>query len=112
MAVANAQWGFMIIWEFYVRLDSKIQFEEAYGPEGEWAQFFRQGEGYVGTELCSDVRNPNRYVTLDFWQSRSAYERFRDQHLEQYQVIDQKCQAMTEKEVALGTYERIRGPDS
>jgi hypothetical protein len=50
-------------------------------------------------------------VTLDFWQSRSAYERFRDQHLEQYQVIDQKCQTMTEKEVALGTYERIGGPD-
>ena len=26
-------------------------FERVYGPEGEWAEFFRRGQGYVGTEL-------------------------------------------------------------
>jgi hypothetical protein len=26
-------------------------FEQAYGSEGEWAQFFKQGRGYIGTEL-------------------------------------------------------------
>ena len=33
-------------------------FERAYGPEGEWAQFFREGRGYVGTELLHDVESP------------------------------------------------------
>ena len=27
------------------------EFERVYGRVGEWAEFFRQGEGYVGTEL-------------------------------------------------------------
>ena len=27
------------------------QFEDVYGPEGEWARFFRGGCGYIGTEL-------------------------------------------------------------
>ena len=28
-------------------------FEAVYGPEGAWAQFFRSGEGYIGTELLA-----------------------------------------------------------
>jgi hypothetical protein len=35
-------------------------FEEVYGPGGEWEQFFRQGDGYVGTELLRDVELPGR----------------------------------------------------
>src|SRR5207253_1570423 len=27
------------------------EFERVYGMEGEWAEFFRQGRGYIGTEL-------------------------------------------------------------
>ena len=40
-------------------------FEEAYGPDGEWAQFFRQGDGYIGTELLHDVEEPGRYLVID-----------------------------------------------
>ena len=41
----------------------------AYGPDGEWAQFFRQGAGYIGTELLRDVEEPDRYLVIDRWES-------------------------------------------
>ena len=48
-------------------------FERAYGADGEWAQFFRQGPGYVGTELLRDVEIPGRYLVVDRWESAEAY---------------------------------------
>ena len=30
-------------------------FERAYGPEGEWAQFFGQGPGFIGTEIVEGI---------------------------------------------------------
>ena len=41
-----------------LRRDGIEQFERVYGPEGDWAQFFRTGRGYVGTELLRDVEIP------------------------------------------------------
>ena len=43
---------------FSYDVDDIEQFERVYGPEGEWAQFFRTGRGYVGTELLRDVEIP------------------------------------------------------
>src|SRR5207302_442607 len=44
-------------------------FEGVYGPNGEWARFFRQGAGYIGTELLRDVEEFDRYVVIDRWES-------------------------------------------
>jgi heme-degrading monooxygenase HmoA len=43
-------------------------FEAAYGSDGEWAQFFRQGAGYIGTELLRDIEEPDRYIVIDRWE--------------------------------------------
>ncbi|MGI8421332.1 MAG: antibiotic biosynthesis monooxygenase family protein [Gaiellaceae bacterium] len=52
------------------------EFEQIYGPEGEWAQFFRSGAGYIGTELLRDVEIDRRYVVIDRWDSVEAYGAF------------------------------------
>jgi len=49
------------------------EFERVYGTEGEWAAFFRQGRGYIGTELLRDVEAPSRYLVIDRWESADAY---------------------------------------
>ena len=60
------------------------EFERVYGPEGEWTGFFRRGAGYVGTELLRDVETPGRYLVIDRWESREAYQAFVDANRDEY----------------------------
>jgi heme-degrading monooxygenase HmoA len=102
-----ADWGLVVIWEFYALPGCETRFERVYGPEGEWAQLFKSGVGYVGSELNRDCNVPRRYVTLDFWSSRAAYDKFREANLPEYELLDQRCQPLTERETELGCLERI-----
>jgi heme-degrading monooxygenase HmoA len=97
----------MIAWEFRPKAGAAERFEEVYGPEGLWARFFAQGEGYVGTELNRDLKDPRRYLTLDLWVSKAAYDKFRADHAAEYQAIDAQCEALTEHEAELGRFERL-----
>ena len=97
-------WQFLVIWEFEVKPGKEKLFEQIYGPEGDWAQLFRQGQGYCGTKLSCDFDEPCRYVTLDFWESQVDYETFKLQHAAEYKAIDQKCEALTEKEREIGKF--------
>jgi heme-degrading monooxygenase HmoA len=103
----DTNWKYAILWEFHVIPEFQSQFEHVYGPDGDWAHFFRSGNGYFGTELIRDETNPDRYVTLDLWSSRADYESFRKQYADEYHRIDQSCERMTNNERALGTFERV-----
>ena len=103
----ESRWGFVTVWEFRPRPGMELEFERVYGPSGTWAQLFAQGEGFVGTELNRDFRDSSRYLTMDFWVSRKAFEAFRDAHVAAYQVIDKECEALTAEEKALGMFERL-----
>jgi hypothetical protein len=43
-------------------------------------------------------------VTLDFWKSKEAYDKFRKQHLPEYKALDKKCEASTESEREIGNF--------
>lgn len=98
--------GFVIIWEFRIRPAKRRAFARAYGPDGEWAKFFRKGKGYLGTELIRDGNQPNRYVTLDYWISHKHYEIFKKQNRKMYEIIDEKCEALTTQESEIGQFSR------
>lgn len=98
---------YLVIWEFRVLRGKEDQFEQAYGPKGVWADFFRTGEGYLGTELVRDATLPGRYVTLDFWTSQKLYEQFRAQNAARYESIDAECEAMTGSEMEIGRFARV-----
>jgi heme-degrading monooxygenase HmoA len=97
-------WGHVIIWEFQVQAGMEKQFEEVYGPKGDWARLFSQDGAYLGTELIRDLKTTCRYVTLDYWSSEQAYDDFRNRYLDEYKAIDQKCGAMTEDEREIGRF--------
>ena len=99
--------GFVIVWEFYVTATKRRRFERIYGPDGVWAQFFRRAPEYHGTELIRDSSMPGRYLTLDHWTSRGAYEKFKRACAADYKAIDRKCEALTQKEVEIGRFERL-----
>ena len=102
--------AYLVIWEFRVRPGMESRFEEVYGPEGAWAQLFRTGDGFTGTELHRDAHIARRYITLDFWNSEQAYRRFRQQNAARYQAIDAECEAMTESEAEMGSFSRVGSP--
>jgi len=98
---------FSAVWEFCVRTDRRRAFEKIYGPEGNWARLFSRGDGYIRTELIRDPKTTGRYVTVDFWKSRQAFERFKKQNLAAYQALDKKCNSLTESEKLMGEFEAM-----
>lgn len=95
---------FIIAWAFIVKPECRHEFERAYGAHGDWVRLFNTADGYIKTELHRDPENPARYITLDFWISRSQYESFREQAKSQYSEIDAKCERFTEDEQLLGEF--------
>jgi len=95
---------YVVIWEFRVSPSHRDAFEQAYGPKGEWAQFFRQYGEYRGTQLLYDGK---RYMTVDSWSNKSAYDAFRSRHAQQYSAIDARCEAYTVGETLIGAFETL-----
>ena len=89
---------FVTLWEFEVKPGCEELFERAYGPEGEWVRLFRQDARYRGTRLLRDAGRERVYVTLDEWESREAYETFRERWAAEYGEIDRKCEGLTLRE--------------
>ncbi len=83
------------------------EFEDAYGPNGEWAQFFRQGQGYIGTELLRDVDEVDRYIVIDRWESAEAYTAFLNEYRDEYLRRSDESRFYYVQELRLGTFENI-----
>jgi heme-degrading monooxygenase HmoA len=83
------------------------EFERVYGPEGEWARFFRRGPGYIGTELLHDVEAPGRYVVIDRWESAEAYNAFVAEHREEYMRRVDETALHYAQELRIGTFENV-----
>jgi len=99
--------SYVIAWEFEVKRGKEKEFERMYGPRGEWARLFAKGKGYKGTELLRDKERKRRYVTIDRWESRGAFERFRKKHAKEYVRMDARGVGLTAKERKMGEFEGI-----
>jgi heme-degrading monooxygenase HmoA len=85
-------------------------FERAYGPDGDWAAFFRQSSGFIGTELLRDVEAPGRYVVIDRWETAQAYNDFAAAHREQYMRRVDDTRFHYDQELRFGTFENVWSP--
>ena len=97
----------MIALVFSYDVRDAAEFERAYGPEGEWAAFFRRGRGYVGTELLRDVEAPGRYLVVDRWESAEAYNSFVAEHREEYMERVDATAFHHDSELRFGTFETL-----
>jgi|HubBroStandDraft_1064217.scaffolds.fasta_scaffold03106_2 quinol monooxygenase YgiN len=98
---------YLVIWEFQVKPETKLAFEQAYGPEGDWARLFRQCPDYRGTQLVRDTDRPGRYLTFDRWTSRATFDQFKQAHRADYDAFDQRCAALTDDESLIGEFELL-----
>jgi heme-degrading monooxygenase HmoA len=92
------------VWEFQARPESEAKFEQYYAAEGEWVKLFRRAPGYVETRLLKDRAMPGRYLTIDRWESEESFQAFRAQFAREYEELDRHCEALTQRERAIGVF--------
>ena len=97
----------MIALVFSYEVRDPTEFESTYGPDGEWAEFFKRGAGYIGTELLRDVELPGRYVVIDRWESAEAYNAFSAEHRDEYMRRVDDSAFRYRQELRLGTFESV-----
>jgi heme-degrading monooxygenase HmoA len=83
------------------------EFERAYGPDGDWSQFFAGARGFIGTELLRDVEAPGRYLVIDRWESADAYNAFAADHREEYMRRVDDTRFYYDQELRFGTFENV-----
>ncbi len=99
----------MIALVFRYEVREPEEFERVYGPDGEWAQFFRRGRGYIGTELLRDVEEPDRYLVIDRWESAEAYSAFLAEHGDEHLRRADEARLHYVQELRFGTFENVWG---
>lgn len=96
---------FVALWEFEVKPGYEEKFEKVYGAEGAWAELFARDTAYRGTRLVKDLERERVYLTLDFWETRETYEKFKKENAVQYEGIDRACDGLTVCEKRVGEYQ-------
>ena len=93
---------FIIVWEYIVSEGKETEFEKIYGSNGEWVRLFKLARGYLGTELFRDLNHSRHYITIDRWDSLSAFASFKEEYQNEYEAIDARCEFLTEHEINIG----------
>ncbi len=91
---------YVIVWEFQVSPERLAAFERAYGPDGDWAAFFKRSDAYRGAELLRAQRG-------DRWDSRQAYQDFNERFDAEYAALDERLAELCDLEVCLGKFEAV-----
>ena len=98
---------YIIIWEYQVLPEKQTDFEKIYAVNGAWAELFKKGNGYLGTELIHSTEHPAQYLTVDRWDSQENYESFLLQHKAEYENLDSQCEGLTERKSCLGKFSHL-----
>ena len=98
---------YVIIWEYRVKRGKQSEFEKIYSSNGAWTKLFQKEPGYLGTTFIRDTHDPQRYLTIDRWASKEAYENFLQQRENEYKALDATCQDLTEQESRLGNWNSV-----
>lgn len=94
-----------VIWQFIVKAEAVTQFEQAYGPEGAWANLFKRYPGFTRTSLLRDSSRPPTYLTIDAWESRGQRDAMLADAKAEYAALDTEFAGWTDSEIELGVFE-------
>ena len=83
------------IWEYDVVSSARAEFEQAYGPDGAWAQLFASSNGFRGTELFASSTSPDRYLTIDRFDDAAAWDDLQATLGEEYRLLDAELEHLT-----------------
>jgi hypothetical protein len=98
---------YVTVWRYAVPSQHEAEFRRAYGPAGEWVEFFRTSPQYRWTTLV-ELDEPGGYLTVDAWDDAASYHGFLDEHRGRYRRLDERFEALTSSETLVG---RGEAPD-
>jgi hypothetical protein len=93
-----------IVWEFRVPSASRSDFEKAYGPDGPWAALFRKATAFIEVRLLRCSEHDERYLTIDRWDTQAAFDSFRCDFAEEYELLDTRLAGLTSSETRIGAF--------
>jgi hypothetical protein len=96
---------FLALWEFEVKSGCAERFQSAYGPDGGWVRLFRTDPSFIETRLLQEPSALNKFVTVDFWQTRAAYESFKELNDAAYAELDKSFENLTAFENCIGMFD-------
>jgi heme-degrading monooxygenase HmoA len=96
-----------IVWEFHARPERRAEFEAHYGPQGSWAQLFRNSPEYRETTLAHDQKDPSRFLVVDIWESSAGFEAFKTKFKQRYDELDRRCEELTLVENCIGYFDKL-----
>jgi heme-degrading monooxygenase HmoA len=96
--------AFVIAWQFQVKQGAEEKFLAGYGPQGEWAALFGKAKGFIQTHLVRSEYDRLKFITVDVWESRAAYDAFRKQFELEYDALDTIMQDLTLHEEKVGGF--------
>lgn len=96
--------GFVYIWEYIVKEECLEEFKRIYGPAGDWVQLFRKADGYNTTGLLQDISDPNRFISVDFWNTKNDRDNFQNKFSREFEVLDKYCESLTKREKLIGDF--------
>ena len=93
------------VWQFRPATGREREFAAAYAAHGVWARLFEQSDAFIGTRLLAPEEPGGPWLTLDEWQSRTAFEQFQDAHGDAYKRLDDELSALTADEQFIGAFD-------
>ncbi|GAA4381508.1 antibiotic biosynthesis monooxygenase family protein [Agromyces bauzanensis] len=98
--------SYEIVWTYEVDPAPRHAFEDAYGPDGDWARLFGLAEGFLEVVLLADAAAPGRYLTIDRWRDEASFDRFTAEHGEAYAALDDVLAGISGRGTRLGGFVR------
>jgi quinol monooxygenase YgiN len=93
-----------IVREFMVKNDARGQFELVFGPGGAWSKLFAKSPGFRGTTVMRDVKNLQRYLIIDVWESEDQQDQALVEHKEGYTDLEVTFDEWVESKIELGIF--------
>lgn len=103
--------AYAYVWEYRIDPARREAFLRLYRPDGAWCALFARADGYVRTDLLQDPADPDRYLTVDVWESRAHWDRFRATFAAEFDAIDARGEACTREEREIGRFDVVAPAD-
>ena len=93
-----------IVRSYVVKPDCRGQFELSYGPGGVWSELFASSQGFLGITVLRDTVDPQRYLTIEVWNSEAQRAQAQDEHETAYAELKAKIGEWIESMQEMGVY--------
>lgn len=96
---------YIVIWKYKVRPEDCSIFEKAYGRRGDWTDFFKKSQKFIGTRLFQST--PDNYLLMDSWEDRISYLSFLTDHRVEYDKLCDRYRHLFEEEIRVGEFHEV-----